>query len=120
MAAKEGVPVNPIDTGLNQTFEEYSSIYIAAEKIKRCLGSERTLQPVLIGNLSSKGPVKLVTHIGIKNQSTDSHPKEWTRRKYIDSSASQQMFLEFSKRLNGVRRTLLTIDRSGLSIRQSV
>ena len=110
LAAKEGVPVNPIDTGLNQTFEEYSSIYIAAEKIKRCLGSERTLQPVLIGNLSSKGPVKLVTHIGIKNQSTDSHPKEWTRRKYIDSSASQQMFLEFSKRLNGVRRTLLTID----------
>lgn len=54
LAAKEGVPVNPIDTGLNQTFEEYSSIYIAAEKIKRCLGSERTLQPVLIGNLSSK------------------------------------------------------------------
>ena len=110
LAAKEGVPVTPIDTGLNQTFEEYSSIYIAAEKIKRCLGSERTLQPVLIGNLSSKGPVKLETHIGIKNQSTDSHPKEWTRRKYIDSSASQQMFLEFSKRLNGVRRTLLTID----------
>ena len=110
LAAKEGVPVNPVDTGLNQTFEEFSSIHIATEKIKRCLSSERTLPPVLIGNLSSKGPVKLVTHIGIKNQPTDSHPKEWTRRKYIDSSATQQMFFEFSRRLNSVHRTLLSTD----------
>lgn len=110
LAAKEGVPVNPVDTGLNQTFEEYSGINIATKKIKRCLDCEKALTPISIGYLSSKGLVKLVTHIGIKNQSIDSHPKEWTKRKYIDSSANQQMFLEFSKRINGVRKKLLTTD----------
>ena len=110
LAAKEGVPVVPSNTGLNQTFIEYSSIYITTTRIKYCLTSEKTLQPVLVGNLSSKGPVKLITHIGIKNQSTESHPKEWTKRKYIDTTANQQMFLEFSKHINSIQRTLLTTD----------
>ncbi len=113
IATKEGIPVTPTDTGLKQTFEEYSSINIATRKIKRCLSRERMLAPVLIGNLSSKGQVKLVTHIGIKNQAIDSHPKEWTKRKYIDSSANQQMFLEFSKRINSVQKNLLTNDCAG-------
>ena len=108
LAAKEGIPVIPSEIGLNQTFKEYSSALIATKRIKRCLTSEKTLPPKQIGSLSSKGPVKLVTHIGIKNQSTDSHPKDWTKRKYIDSSATQQMYLDFSKCINSVLRTLLT------------
>ena len=108
LAAKEGVPVIPSGLGLNQTFEEYSSIKLATDRIKRCLVSEKKLPPVPVGKLSSKGQVKLITHIGIKNQSTDSHPKDWTKRKYIDSSANQQLYLEFSKCINSVLRTLLT------------
>ena len=108
LAAKEGIPVIPSEIGLNQTFKEYTSILIATKKIKHCLTSEKTLPPIPIGNLSSKGAVKLVTHIGIKNQSTDLHPKDWTKRKYVDSSATQQMYKDFSKCINDVLRTLLT------------
>lgn len=107
LAAKEGIPVTPSDIGLSQTFQEYTSVCIAARKIKRCIACEKTLQPVPIGKLSSKGEVRLVTRIGIKNLSTDLHPKEWTKRKYIDSSVTQQMFLDFSKHLNSVLRSLL-------------
>ena len=65
LAAKEGIPVTPSDIGLSQTFQEYTSVCIAARKIKRCIACEKTLQPVPIGKLSSKGEVRLVA-LGVR------------------------------------------------------
>lgn len=111
LAAKQGVIPRPDGTGLKTVFNEYSALYKAVHDIQLGLQAEKKLPPEVIGRLSAKGTLKRTTFIGIKDQ-TSSKNKEWTKRNYLDKSATQSQYQKFCKIISGLGKHILDEEQS--------